>query len=203
MGVFMCLDHFSAGARKGCSNLGTFKQIYCNERCFNWRFAWGNWICASIKYFIQKHSNTCALLSPPDWDVKFRNNHTKFYSPWEQVILENSPHHQAPKANTADLYASILVSQWTDKMEITHINSLTTWFEKQGLYSGHKSEYIWSPNEYLTLTLHLIWTQLLGSIPHYLWNQNIFFYMSQLRISCKSEKKIIWKKKLLSIYQKE
>lgn len=52
MCVFMCMDHFSAGARKGCSKLGVFKHMYYNERCLNWRFAWDNWIYVSIKYFI-------------------------------------------------------------------------------------------------------------------------------------------------------
>lgn len=199
--VFMCMDHFNAGARKGCSKLGIFKQICYNERSLNWRFAWGNRIYICIKFFIQKHSNSCTALSPPDWDVKnfviiiLNSTALENKSFWKIVHIPKQP-----KPTQADLYASILVSQWADKTEITHINSLTTWFQKQGLYSRQKSEYIWSPNEYLTLTLHLIWTQLLGSIPHYLWNQNVFFYMSQLRISCKSEKKIILKRKICFLY---
>lgn len=59
----------------------------------------------------------------------------------EQVILESSPHNQAVQANLADSRTALLVLQPTDMMQIIHINSLTT-CQKQGLYSGHRSEYI-------------------------------------------------------------
>lgn len=107
----------------------------------------------------------------------------------EQSSLINTPHYQAAKANIADLDTDCIIGFTTSiKMLTIHIHSLTTCLQKQGLCSGHRSEYIRSPDVYLTLTLHFIWAQLLSSLSHYLWNQDIFFYMSQLRILCKRDR---------------
>lgn len=201
MCVFMCMDHFNAGASKRCSKLGIFKQICYNERSLNWRFAWGSWIYLSIKYFIQKHNNSCAALSPPDWDVKnfvlliLNSTALESKSFWKIVHITKQP------KPTQQIY---MLQHWFH-------SELIRWRSHILIHDFKTKDYIQDTKVSTSDLLMNIWLLPCTLSEHSSLARSLiicgiktsFSTCLSLEFSARVKKKIILKKKLLSIHQEK